>query len=502
VLLANNSSPGLVHQSAGLRCIGQESLVSLIDLLRSGAAGISGEKLTSLLDQQFVRGGLRLAGACLLCLLVMTSSILTVARAQSPGVPGTQVFYSNIGPLGASVPSGGDPRPQSAQGAVQFLDWLVWAGLSGGLACDYNLNQSPTNQIQACGPQFGPSLVAARNTGIQRSILYVAGDVRYYPTVNQVDLHDTKAGAVHVWEIQRDLIFRVQGQGTWGRQYSGFAANLLSTDRFVTSPVPYTQGYGSTSIQKNFGRFFSAIGGSVTATAYENIEDNLGNTILQDFRNGTVSTANGRVGYHVSPITYTYIEPTVNWQRYADARLNSEGYRVVAGIGTERFSLFNGEIFGGYAQQRFEDPTIGDASIPVIGGKLSWFPTRFLTFTFTADRTFGTSDFSLIGVPGAVNNVGPGLLPGSTTTATTVSLNGKWDINRWFSFSGTVADQRLDYLNSDRQDDLVTATAVLTYKITERFNAHLTYIRADLLTNFPGAEFSRDAVLVGGGTSF
>jgi hypothetical protein len=105
-------------------------------------------------------------------------------------------------------------------------------------------------------------------------------------------------------------------------------------------------------------------------------------------------------------------------------------------------------------------------------------------------------------VPGAPANTGPALLPGSTTTATTVSLNGNWSINRWFSFSGTIADQRLDYLNSERQDDLVTTTAVLTYHMFQRFNVHLTYIHADLFTNFPGAEFSRDAVLVGGGTSF
>ena len=190
----------------------------------------------------------------------------TAARAQSPGVPGTQVFYSNIGPLGASPVPGDDPRPKSAEGAVQFLDWLVYAGLSGGIACDYNLNASPTNQIKACGPQFTPSLVAAHNTGIQRTLLYLAGDVRYYPSISRVDVHDTKAGAVHVWEIQRDLIFRVQGQATQAQQYSGFAANLLSTNQFVTSPVSYTQGYGSSSIQKNFGRFFAAVGGSVTAT--------------------------------------------------------------------------------------------------------------------------------------------------------------------------------------------------------------------------------------------
>ena len=83
-------------------------------------------------------------------------------------------------------------------------------------------------------------------------------------------------------------------------------------------------------------------------------------------------------------------------------------------MGSDRISLFNGEIFAGYAQQRFDDPTIGEVSIPVVGGRVSWYRTRDLTFTFSGDRTFGTSDFNRNGVitPGSTINTAPGLLPG------------------------------------------------------------------------------------------
>ena len=93
--------------------------------------------------------------------------------------------------------------------------------------------------------------------------------------------------------------------------------------------------------------------------------------------------------------------------------------------------------FAGYATQRFDDPTVGDTSIPVVGGRLSWYPTRFLTHTFTADRTFASSDFSNNGVLlGSVTNTGTGLLPGSLVTSTTANLNGDWDVNRFFAFPG------------------------------------------------------------------
>jgi hypothetical protein len=429
-------------------------------------------------------------------------------QAQAPGVPGRQVFYSNTGPLETTLERyKADPRPKTTEGAFQLADWLLYGGLGWGLACDYNLNSSPTNPQQACGPQFTPSIVAAHNTGIQRTLLYAVGDIRYYPSLHQVQVVDTSAGLVHVWEIQRDLIFRIQGEGMRNQGYSGFAANLAPTNLFLTTPVKYNQGYASTSLQKEFGSFFTAVGGSVTRTVYEDIQDNLGNTIDEKFRNGTVSTANTRFGYNISPILYTYIEPTMNWQRYADPNLNSQGYRVVVGLGSGRISLFNGEVYAGYATQRFEDPLVGTTTIPVVGGHLSWFPTRFLTYTFTADRGFGTSDFTngVVPpgvVPGSIINTGTGLLPGAVTTITTARLDGTWDFSRFLGFNFSIGDQRLDYLDSSRRDDLLTYVGGVLFKIRPGLGIQVNYTHQNLVSNFPGAPFKRDFISAGAQSKF
>jgi len=450
--------------------------------------------------------GLRLACGRMLCALAIMMIPAVAALAQGPGVPPAQVFYSSIGTLEATIERyQRDPRPQSTEGAFQVLDWLLYGSTGWGVACDFNVNSTPTDQQKACGPRFTPSIVAAHNTGIQRTLLYGVGDVRYYPTLSRVDVVDTTAGVVHVWEIQRDLIFRVQAQGKQAQEYSGFAANLVPTNVSLTTPVRYTQGYGSTSIQKEFGSFFTAVGGSITATAYQDVQDNLGNTVDEQFRNGTVTTLNTRFGYHISPIMYTYIEPTVNQQRYASPLLNSEGYRVVAGLGSGRFSLFSGEIYAGYAAQRFEDPLVGTVAIPVVGGRLSWVPTRFLTYTLTADRTFATSDFSPNGLAlGSVTNTGPGLLPGlgSVTTATTVRLNADWDFNRYLGLSASISDQHLDYLDSSRRDDLLTIVGGVIFKIRPSLGIQVNYLHQNLYTNFPGAAFSRGFVSVGAQSRF
>jgi hypothetical protein len=436
----------------------------------------------------------------LVCALALMPGLVHPARAQGPGVPGPQIFYVPIESLEAQIArSQSDPRPQSTEGAFQVLDWLLYGGIGVGAGCGFNLNQSPTNQIKACGPQFTPSLVAEHNTGIQRTLLYGVGDIRWYPSINEVQVVDTTAGLVHVWEIQRDLIYRVQVQGMENQTYSGVAGNLLPTNVFLTTPLKYTQGYISSSIQRNFGSFFAAVGGSLTATAYQDIQDNLGRTIDEHFQNGTVGTINGRFGYHISPIIYTFVEPSVNSQEYVDSRLNSEGYRITAGIGSGRISLFNGEIYGGFAHQRFEDPAAGSRSEPVFGGRLSWYTTRFLTFTFAADRTFGTSDFSR---PSTGPITTPGLLPGSPTNKTTESLTANWDFNRYFGFSAGIRNQQQDYLDSSRRDDLLMLTAGVTVKVWRNLGITINYNHAHLFSNLAGASFSSDFFSVGGNTRF
>jgi hypothetical protein len=426
------------------------------------------------------------------------------ARAQAPGVPNRQVFFSNIGSLEATIDRyQTDPRPKTAEGAFPILDWLLYGGLGWGLACDYNLASSPTNPQRACGPQVTPTIVAAHNTGIQRTLLYVVGDIRYYPTLghDQIQLVNTTAGIAHVWEVQRDLIVRVQAEGKLSQDYSGLAANLQSTGAFLTTPSQYSQGYASSSVQKEFGDFFTGIGGSFTRTVYRDLVDNFGNTIDEQSRNGSVSTLNTRFGYHISPIIYAYVEPTYNWQRYTASNLDSEGYRVVAGLGTGRIGLFNGEIYAGYATQRFDDPTIGTVSVPVVGGHLSWFPTRFLTYTLTMDRVFATSDFINV-VPGSIVNTGAGLLPGTTTIATKANLSGTWDFSRLLSFNASIGNAHLEYQNSFRRDDLLTFIGGVTFKVRPNLGVQVNYTHQTLLTNFPGAAFTRDFFSAGARSNF
>src|ERR1019366_5057093 len=188
------------------------------------------------------------------------------------------------------------------------------------------------------------------------------------------------------------------------------------------NPLNYTSVFGSTSIEKHFGRFFTAIGGSVTGNVYDNTKDSLGNEIDEQFQNGTRSTLNGRVGYDITPIVYAFVEPSVNSGQYRSSSLNSNGYKIVGGLGTARISLFSGEIYAGTLTEHFSDPMTPDLNKPVYGGKVSWYPTRFVTLTGSYDQSFGTSDFS----PTA-------FAAGSVTSLNTSQMTASWLMRRNFT---------------------------------------------------------------------
>lgn len=409
------------------------------------------------------------------------------ALAQAPPVPSRQVFYSDVKPLADTIEqTQSDPRPKNTDGAIQALDWLIFGNVTGGGVYDSNVLASPTQQ-GVYGMRFVPSVVAERNTGIERTFVYGTGDIRYYPSLGRTDLYGSNVGVLHVWEIERDLIFRAQVDV--GRSQESSA--LVTSGTYYVNPVNYTSLFASTSLEKRFGNFFTAIGGSVTSNIYDNTTDSLGNTIDETFQNGTRATLNDRFGYHISPIIYVFVEPSVNAGKYQNSNLNSNGYQVIAGLGSARISLFTGEIYGGVLQESFNDPLTPNLTWPIFGGKLSWYPTRFVTFTGSVDQTLGTSDFS----PTVFTT-------GSVTKIDTEKFLASWAIRRNITLEGSVQYQSYGYLSSSRVDDLWQFDFKPTYYITEKFGISFDYTYIKLSSNTPGVAYNRSLVSLGATSKF
>ena len=123
----------------------------------------------------------------------------------------------------------------------------------------------------------------------------------------------------------------------------------------------------------------------------------------------------GRVGYNVIPQLYVFAEGDGIFQRFVNSVFNTDGYRVMGGLGTkDPNSLIRGEIYGGYqAQQQLTEAEFGTPSIPLVlpsgiptfvssgvfGGRISYYPTQYWTLIGSVDQVLGISTQLSPGVP-------------------------------------------------------------------------------------------------------
>jgi hypothetical protein len=146
----------------------------------------------------------------------------------------------------------------------------------------------------------------------------------------------------------------------------------------------------------------------------------------------------GRVGYHVIPVLYLFGEADGIIQRFDNSLFNTNGYRILGGVGSDDpHNLLQGEIYGGYQVQHQLSQSgliipgqnlIGsgipaDVNSPIFGGRLTYYPTRYWTFIASVDQTLGMSPFLATSVPAGT--------PSQVTTAmlqTTYFMSRDWSV--------------------------------------------------------------------------
>jgi Putative beta-barrel porin 2 len=121
------------------------------------------------------------------------------------------------------------------------------------------------------------------------------------------------------------------------------------------------------NVQKNFGttnEFFVILGGSIVDIDYDSTA--AGVTPATD---GVTTTGIGRAGFWFTPLLYAYTEGSVDQRHYSSNSLDSSGYRVVGGIGSDNFGLLKGELFGGYQAEDYS-LSLNNFASTVFGGSI------------------------------------------------------------------------------------------------------------------------------------
>lgn len=403
---------------------------------------------------------------------------LATLGAQAADLPGVDDGQSLLSPRSISKSNPLD-RPSRDYVGVPVAGWMLYPTLLAGVVFDDNIYQTSQNKTAATGIRVRPSLVAVYSNGIHKAALYGEADARFYPSQDNGNVVEGRLGGVYTYEMTRDLVFRVQGEVSRHTDVFNEARGVGVTN---VAPQRYNQYLGAVSAQKTFGRFFTALGATSLRRSYAETSNPYGTLPDQ-----TVMTLSGRAGYWFTPLLYGFVEPSVNWRRFdQQSGFDSRGYRVVGGVGSDRISLFRGELFAGYQQQNFESAVFGSVGGGVFGGRLFWYPTRALTLGVQVDQTIGESTAASLATP-----------LGSATRNTASQFKVDYALARAWSATARLGHEHVTYVDGPRRDNRWLAGATVNYDVMRNFGVALDYQYARVESNQAFASYDKNVVTLG-----
>jgi len=339
-----------------------------------------------------------LAGASLLAILA-SSTAFADDIAPGPAAQGAAIEASS--PPAALSAAG--PRPD---GGIPIEGWMLYPSVFVGGVFNDNVYQAETHRVSAIGLRLTPNIEADLDSGLHKTTVYGNADAQLYPGYNS-NLGQTastvsgRTGFAHLWSPTSDVVARISVDYT--RQDGPFGSTLAtstpisSATSFVGAPsalnvAGYRQFTDQTtanlSVQKNLtDQTFVRIGGGLQDLVYERPPIGFGSAL-----SGIDYNAFARGGFWVTPLFNAFVEAGGDARRYhGTSFFDTNAYRVVAGLSSDLIGLFRGEAYGGLQQQFSTQHVFGTLTAPAYGGRITYYPTQYLTIAASVDDSFGSA---------------------------------------------------------------------------------------------------------------
>jgi hypothetical protein len=421
--------------------------------------------------------------------------------------------------------------PAQDPNALAINGWLLYPTLRAYSVYTDNFFQTPQNPLSVGGVGLSPTLAAVWNNGIHTTTLYGGIDRQVYPTDNNIDTLDGRAGFTQRYEAMRDLIFSVNGDYTHQTLNTGLQnaiqtpgaapgttvlpnGNTQLPNGTILSPAgqvvgqaapasggsvplqvnPSNQFSGTFTIDKILNRAAFSLSGSISRMEFEN------QSVQPNFSSRTL-TENAAIW--VGPLVYAYSNGTVSTvvndavtgPTISTPSTSTTSYRVVGGLGTRPAELFRGLVYFGHQASEGGGASAGGE---VYGGSLTYVPTIDWTFVGTFDRTVNVASQAF--APNLAQTL-PGLVGvqiplGASTVVTSYGFRSTDQImQQWFA-SCQVSYTRIEYIDSSRLDNSWAFDASLRYDIWRNMSITWEYRYSTLVSNQPLTSYTSNYGIV------
>jgi len=158
----------------------------------------------------------------------------------------------------------------------------------------------------------------------------------------------------------------------------------------AAEPTQYEILHGGSTLSYHPNRFGLELGGSYDRYDFDPTKLIGGGVFDNRDRNRDQYRGSARASYEFAPGYALFLRGTYDTRRFdtvAGQARDSHGYRADAGAQMFLTHLLQGEVFVGFASQKFKDPFRSVNAIDY-GAKLHWYATPLMTVHLTASRLF------------------------------------------------------------------------------------------------------------------
>jgi hypothetical protein len=410
--------------------------------------------------------------------------------------------------------------PATDPNAIAVNGWLLYPTLRGYGTYTDNFFLSPFNALSVGGVGVNPALTAVWSNGIHTTTLYGNIDEQVYPSDNEINSFNARAGFTQRYEAMRDLIFTFNGNYAHTTLTAGLQnsiqtpavapattvlpnGNTVLPNGTILSPSGQPVGQttvpagsaiplvvnpsdaftGTFSVDKIFNRGILSLSASLNHTDFANqtAQPN------QDAR-----TLTERAAFWLGPLVYAYsngsvttvVNEAVFGPTASTPSTSTTAYRVIGGLGTRTTELFSGSVYFGFQASESGGATAGGDAY---GGALSYHPTVDLTFAGIYDKTINIASqpFSTnlaLTLPGQLAVQIP---LGASAVTTSYGFRSTYQITQQWFANCLLTYTRIDFLGSPRLDNSLVLDMTLRYDIWRNMSLSWEYRYTNILSNAP-----------------
>lgn len=319
---------------------------------------------------------------------------------------------------------------------------------------------------------YNDNIFATRDDKIDDFILDIEPGVRAQSNWRNHALNASVSGNIGLYndndaEDYEDLIIAVDGRFDVMKDSKAFmnvGFNHLHEERGSVddangrNPTTYNLYNAGLRYEHGLSKIRYSGGVGVTGYLYDNTETSTG-LIFSDERDRLEYTADLRGEYMFFEKYGAFVSVEgidVDYDRRTAAGLlrSSKGYDARAGVLIELTGLLAGEVYGGYVQRRYDDSSLTDIGVPIVGANILWNLSGLTTVEMDVSRD--VTETTSIGVSGILN--------------TGVEFIVNHELKRNILLRGELGYRESEFRGTGRSDDIYEAELGAQYLLNQNFS--------------------------------